>query len=133
MKALHIRQVLVNSIRRTGIPFAFAGLFIRRKQCNTTDVLVKVPGNPDPDMRVQAQRLVLGQDTYGINPGIDAVAERKIDDPVLPAKRHGRLGHFFCQHTQPAPLTACQEHGDHIFFYHCCHSLSHRFLCKIPM
>ena len=65
---------------------------------------------------VQLQRLVLRQDTDGVDAGIDTVGKRKINDAVFPAEGNGRLGGIFRQHHQTAALTAGKKHCNAVFF-----------------
>ena len=69
-------------------------------------------------MGIQPQRLVLCQHTHGINAGIDAVAQWKIDDAVLSSEGYGRLGHLGSQHTQSAALSTGKEHCYHFLSNH---------------
>ena len=65
--AFHITEILVNGIRRSRIPLAVVTFLIRRKYCHTTIVPVKIPRNPDSNVRIQTQRLILGQYPHRIN------------------------------------------------------------------
>ena len=85
MILLHVVQILKDRIRRSGIPFTVRTLFIRRKNCYAAFIPVKIPRDTDADMRIQPQRLVLRQNSYCVYPGINTVAQREIDDTVLPA------------------------------------------------
>ena len=49
-------------------------------------------GRPEADVVVERARVVLGQDDDVVDVRVDAVRQREVDDPVLAAERHGRLG-----------------------------------------
>ena len=53
-------------------------------------VAVEVPRPAEPDVVVQGARVVLRQDEDVVDPGVDAVREREVDDPVLAAERAPR-------------------------------------------
>ena len=53
---------------------------------------VQIPGLPGADIVIQLQGLILGQHTHGLNAGINAVGQRKINDTVLAAVGDGGLG-----------------------------------------
>ena len=79
---------------------------IWRENSYSSDVTIQIPRHSDPDMRIQPQRLVLSKYTNRIDPGIDAVAQRKVNDPVLAAKSYCRFCNLCSKHAQPAALTA---------------------------
>ena len=118
MEGLHIVQILVNGVGRACVPLTVAALLIRRQDRHASDIPVQIPGNPDSDMAVQTQGLILGQHTHGIDSRIDTVAEREVNDPVLSSKRNRRLCHFRRKNTKPAALSPCKQHRYHFFFYH---------------
>ena len=89
--------------------------------------LVQVPGLAVADVFIQLQRLILGEDAHGVNAGIDAVGQRKVNNAVFAAEGNGRLGGFFRQHIQSAALAAGQKHGNTAFFLKV---HGHSSLCK---
>ena len=118
MILFHIIDILEDCVRCARIPFTVRTLLIRRKNGNSTLVPVQIPRNADPDMRIQTQRLILCQDSYRIDTGINAVAQGKIYNTIFPAKSDSRFRNLLCQHTKSAALTACQKHSDHFFLDH---------------
>ena len=78
--------------------------------------LIQTPGLTVSDVLVELQGLVLGEDTYGVDTGIDAVGKGKINDAVLAAEGDGRLGGFLRQNLQTAALATGQQHSDYTFF-----------------
>ena len=111
-------QVLEDRVGSAAVPVASADALIRSQQGNAAHVAVQIPRNSDTDVRVQTQRLILRQNTHGVNTGVDAVAEREVDNTVLSAERYCRLGDFLRQDTKTAALTSCKKHGNHFFFNH---------------
>src|SRR5690606_30058380 len=63
------------------------------------------------DMLDQRMRLILREDEYLPNAGVDAVRQRKIDDPVLAAERRRRLRAVVRELLQPLAPTSCHDHG----------------------
>lgn len=52
-------------------PFAGIPCFhMRRKNRHTAVLLIQIPWNPNPDMLIQAQRLILCQHADGIHAGV---------------------------------------------------------------
>ena len=127
---LHVGEILVNGVRRAGVPLGALLLFIGRKNRDAADQLVQIPRNSDADVRIELERHVLGQHAHGVNTGIDAVREREIDDAVLSAERHGRLCHLRGQNSEPASLAAGKQHGYHFFLDHTLTSNAEYFLSQ---
>jgi hypothetical protein len=67
----------------------------------------EVPGHPD--VSVQRQGFVLGGDENAPEPGVDAVAEREVDDPVGTAEIHGRFGALRRQRVQAFTRTSGEQ------------------------
>ena len=111
-------QVLVDGIRRALVPVG--GILVvhvgRQHKGAPAVPAVQVPAASVADVPVQFQRLVLGQDPHGTDPGIPAVAEGKVNDPVFGAEKHRRFGHVFGQDSQTAALAAGQDHSQTFYF-----------------
>ena len=86
---------------------------------------VQIPGLAAADVAVQLQGTVLGQHAHGVDAGIGAVGQRKVNDAVFAAEGDRRFRHFTGQDVQSAALAACQQHGDTFFF----HFFSSSFAC----
>ena len=67
-------------------------------------------GRPEPDVVVERPRVVLGQDDDVVDVRVDAVREREVDDPVLAAERHRRLGALLGQDREAFALAAREDH-----------------------
>ena len=78
---------------------------------------VQIPGLAGADVAVQLQGAVLGEHAHGVDAGVDAVGQGKVNDAVLPAEWDGGLGHLAGEGVEPAALSARQQHG-HNFFFH---------------
>ncbi len=113
-------QVLVDGVGRALVPVRTGGLLIRGQHMNTAVQTVQVPGLAVADILVEDQRLILSQDTNGVNIGIDTVGQRKVNDTVLSAEGYRRLGELLGQRVQARALAAGQDHCDHFF----CHKIS---------
>ena len=72
-------------------PLAAFIVRIRLKNRDAGIKPIKSPACAIADVIVQNKRLILRDDADILNPGIYAVAERKINDAIPSAKRHGRL------------------------------------------
>ena len=75
---------------------------------------VEEPRPPLGDVPLQTQRLVLGQNEDPELPAVQTVRQGKVDDPVSPAERDGRLRALAGEGVQPSALAARQENGQHV-------------------
>ena len=67
------RCVLINCIRRAGIPPAAAVACIRRQNKHAAVISVQIPCLSVPEIRVQRKRLILRQHTNGVDIRIHTV------------------------------------------------------------
>ena len=67
------------------------------------------------DVPVQADRDELREHVDAVQPAVDAVGDRDVDQPVLAGQRHGRLGAILGERIQPRALPAAQNDGDERF------------------
>ena len=111
-------NVLIDGVRRTLIPVGALLARIRRQDEDTTVFLVKIPRTSRAEIIVKLQRTVLREDADLVDAGIGAVAQGKINDAVLTAKRHGGLCDLLCQGAQSTSLPARQDHGQILCFSH---------------
>src|SRR5205085_11971689 len=87
----HELEVLVDRIGRARVPIGVLSALVRLEQPHAADRSVQIPRSPDADVVVQRMRSVLGEDGDIIDARIDAVAQREVDDAVLPAEGYGWL------------------------------------------
>jgi hypothetical protein len=64
------------------------------------------------DMTVERMRFVLDQDGHLPQAGVQAVAQREIDDAIFPAERHRRFRALLGKRIQAFALPARQHHGE---------------------
>ena len=64
--ALHIREILIDRVRSPRVPVRMRDLLIRRQYRDSSHILIEVPRDSDPDVRIQPQRHILRQYTYSI-------------------------------------------------------------------
>ena len=107
---LHEREVLIDRIRRSLKPRRLLLRLIRRQNMYAAERAVKIPRLTVSDILVEFERLVLREHAHRIDPRIDAVAQRKIDDTILSAERDCGLRNVVCKRVQTAPLTARKQH-----------------------
>ena len=112
-------QVLVNGVGRSQEPFGALRALIGRQYMHPAEFQIHVPGFAPAQVVIQLQRLVLRQDTDGIDVGVGAVGQREVDDPVLASEWDRGFGSRLRQRDQPAALTTGQKHGyDLLSFAH---------------
>ena len=83
---------------------------------HTGCIAVQIPGLAIPNVIVELQGLILGENTHGLNAGVYAVGKGKIDDAVLAAERHRGLGEVPRQYAQSAALAAGKQHSHNLLF-----------------
>ena len=110
-------DVLEDGVGRALVPRSAVRALIRRQDMYAAVGAVKIPRLAGANVAVELQRAVLRQHAHGVDAGIGAVRERKIDDAELAAERHGGLCHVLCEHIEPAALPAGKQHGDTFFFH----------------
>ena len=74
---------------------------------------VEVPRLAVSDILIQYHRLVLSQNSHGINSGVYTVREREVDNSVLSAERNCRFCKLLCQRVESGTLAARKKHCDH--------------------
>ena len=103
-------DVLIDSVRGSGIPVGAAALLVGGQNMYPSMITVQIPGLSAPDIIVELQRLVLGENSHRIDAGIDAVGKGKVNDAVFPAVGDGRFGQILSQRVEAASLSARQQH-----------------------
>src|SRR5206468_878294 len=66
------------------------------------------------DVPVQAHTQELRQHVDAFHAAIDAVADRDVDEAVLPGQRHGRLAAKFRQRIEPRSTAAAQDQTENV-------------------
>ncbi len=66
------------------------------------------------DVPVERRRVELRQHEDPLQAGVQAVADRDVDQPVLAADRHRRLRPHVRQRIQPGAAAAAQDQGQHV-------------------
>ena len=103
-------EVLVDGVGRALIP-VLADPLLRRQDLDELAELLRHDAPAHADVPVERQRLVLRGDEDAAQPGVDAVAQREIDDAVRPAEIDRRLGAILRQRIEPL-ARAAGEHDD---------------------
>ena len=106
-------QVLIDGIGGALVPL-LADPFLRTQNLDELAELVGDHAPPHPEMAAERERLVLERDEDPAQAGVDAVAQREIDDPVRTTEIHRRLGAFLGQRIQPFPDAAGQDHYENL-------------------
>ena len=80
---------------------------------------VEIPRLTVADILVELERLILCQHADSLDAGIDAVGERKVDDPVFTSEGYGGLCDFLGENAETRTLTAGKQHRYYFFLrYH---------------
>ena len=91
-------DILVNGVGSAGEPGAFfTGALVGGQDVDAAVRRVQVPGLAVAYVAVKLKGTVLGQHTYGVDPGVCAVGEREVDYAVLSAKGNAGFCHFLSQ------------------------------------
>ena len=104
-------EVLVDGVGGALIP-VLADAFLRRQDLDEFAELFRDDVPAHPDVAVERQRLVLGRDEDAAQAGVDAVAEREIDDAVGAAEVDRRLGALLRQRVETFTGAAREHDGD---------------------
>ena len=110
-------DVLIDGVGSTLVPGTALAAHVGGQDVDAAGGSVQIPGLTAADVAVEFQRAVLGQHAHGVDTGIAAVGQGKVDDAILAAEGNGRLGHFSGQDVQSAALAAGQQHGDALFLH----------------
>ena len=104
-------HVLVDGVGGSGEPGTlFPGAQIGRENVNAAVRDVEIPGLAGADVAVKLERAVLGQDTDGVDAGIGAVGERKVDDAILSTEGDAGFCHILGQSIEARTLPAGEKH-----------------------
>src|SRR5690606_11290710 len=95
-------QILQYRIGGAFIPGGFDSL-LGRQQLNKLSQFAPKESPTALNMANKRMRFVLGNHTHLANAGIDAIGQRKIDDPELASERHCGFGPPFGEVVQTAP------------------------------
>ena len=112
------RDILIDGVCRTLVPFAGLAGLIRRQNVNAAVGQVKIPRRTGTDIGVQFQRAVLRQHADDVDARIGAVGKRKINDAIFSAVGNCRLGDILGQDAQTAALSASKQHGNALLLPH---------------
>lgn len=77
---------------------------------------VQIPWLSIANIIIELQRLILGENTDGIDAGIHAIGERKVNDTVFSTIGHGRLGDIFVRIPSRLPCPPARSIAMHSFF-----------------
>jgi hypothetical protein len=89
-----------------------------REQAQAPVGPVQVPGPAVGQLVVERLQPVLLQHPDVLDPGVDAVGEREVDQPVDAGEGERRLGPPRGEQLQPASLTAGQHEREHLGLGH---------------
>ena len=104
-------EVAQDGVGRAAVPLGdLAARDVRLEELDAAAVAVEVPRPAQADVVVERARVVLGQDDDVVDVRVDAVREREVDDPVLAAERHGRLGPLLGQDREALALATREDH-----------------------
>ena len=106
-------DVLEDGVGGAAVPVGAFAAEVRLQQRDAAAGAVEIPRPADADVVVEGARPVLRHDADARDVGVDAVAEREVDDAVAAAEDHGRLRALFAQHAEPVALTAGQDQRYH--------------------
>ncbi len=103
-------DVLIDGVCSALIPLRALSALVRRQSIDAAVQTVEIPCLTVCQIYIEDMRLILCQDTDGINTGVDTVGQRKVDNTVFAAKRHRRLCYVLGEYIQSAATAAGQQH-----------------------
>jgi hypothetical protein len=66
------------------------------------------------NVEMERGRIILGEDIYLIEVGIDAIRDRNIDDSVLSPEGNGRFGAILSEGEEPGAFTSAENNGKNL-------------------
>ena len=109
-------QVLIDRVRGSQVPM-LADALLRAEDLHELAQLVRDDAPAHAQMTAEGQRFVLKRDEDPAEPGIDAVAEREVDDPVRAAEVDRRLRPFLGQRVEAFTSPASQHHHESVVLH----------------
>ena len=106
-------EVLVDGVGGALVPL-LADPLLRTQDLDELAELVGDDAPAHAEMAAERERLVLERDEDAPQPGVDAVAQREIDDPVRAAEIDRRLGALLRQRIEAFPDAAGQDHYENL-------------------
>ena len=104
-------EVLEDRVGGPAVPLRDAAAGdVRLEHPDAAGVAVQIPRPAHADVVVERARVVLGQDDDVVDVRVHAVGEGEVDDPVLAAERHGRLGPHRREDGESLALAAGEYH-----------------------
>ena len=110
-------QVLIDGVSGPEIP-VLTHAFLGRQDLDELTELLGDDAPPHPHVAAQREGFVLGGDEDSAQPGVDAVAEREVDDAVGPAEVNRRFGSIPGQWIQAFSCAASQQDDEDIVEFH---------------
>ena len=119
-RAAHVAQALAHGVRRPLEPVApLLGLLRGQHRDEARRKYVELVGHRD--VLVEALRVELGEHEHVAQIGVQAVADRDVDEPVLAADRNGRLRALEGQRKEARPASAPEDDRQHVVHVHVLH------------
>ena len=111
---LHDRiQVLVDGVGGALVPM-LADALLRRQNLDELAQFFRDEAPAHADVAIQRERFVLRGDEDAAQAGVDAVAEREVDDAVGAPEKHGRFGAVPRERVQAFTRTACEQNHQRV-------------------
>ena len=111
---LHDRiQILVDGVGGALVP-VLADALLRRQNLDELAQLFRDDVPAHADVAIQRERFVLRGDEDAAQAGVDAVAEREVDDAVGPAEKHGWFGAVSGERVQTFTRTAREQNHQRV-------------------
>ena len=104
-------DVLIDRIGGAHVPVGAGALHGRQQLKELAQLLRHDAGPAFADVPVERERLVLGKDVNPAQARVDAVGKRDVDDAVVAAEGHGRLGAIAGKRKEPFAGSACKQHS----------------------
>ena len=111
---LDVAEVLPHGVGRALIPVGVVERLLGGQDLDEAAV-EGIEGVGRADVAVQADRVELREHVEAVQPAVDAVRQRDVDQPILAGHRHRRLRAVLGQRIQPRALSAAEHQGDTFF------------------
>src|SRR5688572_9232961 len=106
-------EILVYGVGRAEVPM-LADTLLRGEEFDEFAELFGHDVPAHPDVTVERKRLVLGADEDPAQAGIHAIAEREIDNPVMPAEVNRGVCALFSERKKTFPGAASEQNDENV-------------------
>ncbi len=112
-EAADVGERLPDGVGRALVPCSRRRRLLGREHGDEPTAELVEPVGPR-EVAVEAGRVELGEDEDPVEPGVEAVRDRDVDEPVLPGEGDGGLGAVTGEGEEPRPGASTEDDGERL-------------------